>query len=386
MLSSTIPSVSLEGSPPGSPVHPAPLVPRPASTPRPSSSVAELIGEFYCWNIVAVIPAYNEEGLIESTLRSIPDFVRTVIVVDDASRDATPQIVSRLAEEDPRVVLLRHEHNRGIGGGMVTGYERALELGADIVVKMDADGQMSPDDLPALLRPLVRGEADYAKGNRFHDFGALRRMPAVRRMGNMALSFLTKAAVGYWHCFDPCNGYVAVRGDVLRQIPPSALGTSFFFETSMLAHLYLLGAVVKDVPMPARYGEETSHLSIRRVLFEFPLKLLMCFTRRILLKNFLYDFSMETIYLLAGIPLLLAGVLYGGTQWYSHVLAGTAAPTGTVVIPAMLIILGFQLLLAAVAEDLRSTPQDPLWRQLVWSTNEERPQRVLAAERSGRQA
>ena len=342
---------------------------------KPSSLASELIGEFYRWNIVVVVPAYNEEEHIESTLRSIPDFVRTVVVVDDASHDATPQIVSRLALEDPRVILLRHKQNKGIGGGMISGYEKALDLGADIVVKMDADGQMSPDDLPALLRPLVCGEADYAKGNRFHDFGALRRMPVVRRMGNMVLGFLTKAAVGYWHCFDPCNGYVAVRADVLREIPPSALGKSFFFETSMLAHLYLMGAVVKDVPMSARYGDETSHLSIRRTLFEFPLRLLTCFARRIVLKSFLYDFSMQTIYLLAGIPMLLVGTIYGATMWYSHFLEGTAAPTGTVVIPAMLIILGFQLLLAAIAEDLQATPEDPLWRQLVWTRDGKSPGR-----------
>jgi dolichol-phosphate mannosyltransferase len=336
----------------------------------PSTSTRMLIEEIQRWNVVVVIPAYNEEGHIETTLRSMPNFVTSVIVVDDASKDSTPDIVARLAEEDPRIELVRHERNRGIGGAMVSGYERAQELQAGIVVKMDADGQMSPDDLPALLRPLIRGEADYAKGNRFHDFAALRRMPPLRRTGNMALSFLTKGAVGYWKCFDPCNGYVAVRGDILKQVPLAALGKSFFFETSMLAQLYLLGAVVKDVPMPARYGDETSHLSIRRVLFEFPWRLLTCFTRRILLKNFLYDFSMETIYLVAGLPLLIAGMLYGGVNWYAYGTAGTGAPTGTVIIPALLIILGFQLLLAAVSEDLHSTPKEPLWRQLVWDCND----------------
>jgi hypothetical protein len=235
-----------------------------------------------------------------------------------------------------------------------------LELNADIAVKIDADGQMSPDDLPALLEPLLRGQGDYSKGNRFRDFQALRRMPPVRRIGNMVLSFLTKAAVGYWSCFDPCNGYVAVRGDVLRRLPLDALGRSFFFETSMLAQLYLLGAVVKDVPIQARYADEQSHLSIRRVWGEFSRKLVACFLRRMVLKNFVYDFSMESIYLLAGLPLLLAGATYGGVNWFLYRLAGEGAPTGTVVIPAMLIILGFQLLLAAVGEDLRRVPREPL--------------------------
>jgi glycosyltransferase involved in cell wall biosynthesis len=339
------------------------------ASPRSPASFAD---ELRLWNVVVVLPAFNEAGQIEATLRALPEFVSHVLVVDDASTDQTPEIVARVAEDDPRVELLRHPSNRGIGGAMVTGYRRALQLDAGIVVKMDADGQMSPEDLPALLRPLVRGEADYSKGNRFHDFTSLRRMPAVRRMGNMALSFLTKAAVGYWHCFDPCNGYVAVRGDVLHHVPLETLGKSFFFETSMLAQLYLLGAVVKDVPMPARYGDETSHLSIRRVLLEFPLRLLTCFVRRLLLKNFLYDFSMETIYLLTGLPLMTAGVIYGGVKWYVYGTAHVPAPTGTVVIPVLLIILGFQLLLAATSEDLRSTPQQPLWRQLAWGWIEER--------------
>jgi hypothetical protein len=219
-----------------------------------------------------------------------------------------------------------------------------------------------PDDLPALLAPLISGRADYTKGNRFRDFQMLRRMPVVRRMGNMVLSFLTKAGVGYWHLFDPCNGYVAIRGDVLRQLPLDSVGRSFFFETSMLAQLYLAGAVVKDVPMSARYGEETSHLSIRRVIWEFPGRLLGCFTRRILLKCFLYDFSMQSLYLLATLFFLGLGAVYGGYHWVWFAMQGRGAPTGTVVLSSMLIVLGFQLLLAAIGEDLRAVPQEPLGR------------------------
>jgi len=315
-------------------------------------------------NLVVVVPAYNESRKIVGMLERMPDYVRLIVVVDDASADATGRLVEEYAECDPRIILIRHSGNQGVGGAMVSGYKKALELNADLVVKIDADGQMSPEDLPALLRPLVRGEADYSKGNRFRDFQALRRMPTIRRFGNMVLSFLTKAAVGYWSCFDPCNGYVAVRGDVLRRLPLSAVGRSFFFETSMLAQLYLLGAVVKDVPMQARYADEKSHLSVRRVLGEFSRRLFGCYLRRIVLKNFLYDFSMVSVYLLAGIPMLLAGAVYGGVNWFLYWLAGEGAPTGTVVIPAMLIILGFQLLLAALGEDVRSVPREPLCRSL----------------------
>ena len=246
---------------------------------------AELIQALREINVVVVVPAYNEAGTIKSLLGDIPDFVRTVVVVDDGSSDGTADIVAACASTDDRVVLLRHEKNQGLGSVMISGYHAALGLDADIVVKMDGDGQMSPEDLPDLLEPLLLGRADYSKGNRFHDFAALRRMPLVRRLGNVALSFLTKAAVGYWKLFDPCNGYVAIRGDVLRKMDLKSIPRSFFFETAMLANLNLLGAVVKDVDLPARYGDESSHLSIGKVLWEFPRRLLACFLRRILLKN-----------------------------------------------------------------------------------------------------
>lgn len=313
-------------------------------------------------HIVAVIPVFNESGQILQVLRSLPPLLHTVIVVDDASTDGSDELVAQAADNDLRILLVRHEQNQGVGGAMVTGFKKALQLGAEIVVKIDGDGQMSPDDLPALLKPLLRREADYTKGNRFRDLQALRQMPPIRRMGNVLLSFLTKAAVGYWDCFDPCNGFIVIRAEVLRQIPLHAIRKSYFFETSMLMQLYLLGAVVQDVPTAARYGSETSHLSIRQVLWEFPPRLVSCFLRRILLKNFLYDFTMASVFLLTGLPMLLGGVLYGGVNWIHYGLLGISAPTGTVVIPAMLIILGFQLLLSTISEDLRSVPRHPLCR------------------------
>jgi hypothetical protein len=245
---------------------------------------------------------------------------------------------------------------------MVTGFRKALELKAQIVVKIDGDGQMCVDYLPELLLPLIHGDADYSKGNRFRDFQALRQMPAFRRMGNLGLSFCTKAAVGYWNCFDPTNGFIAIRSDILAQLPLEKIHRSYFFETSMLSQLYLLGAMVRDVPMPARYGTEASSLSIKRVLAEFPRRLLVCFCRRLILKNFIYDFTMESILLLCGIPMLLTGVVYGGYNWIVYASLGIGAPTGTVVISALLIILGFQILLTALGMDLQASPREPICR------------------------
>jgi glycosyltransferase involved in cell wall biosynthesis len=300
------------------------------------------------------------EKEIQSVLYALPEYIEHIIVVDDASPDSTADLVTACAKIDNRIHLIRHPSNLGVGGAMVTGYRKALELGAEIVVKIDGDGQMDVDHLPELLRPLIEGRADYAKGNRFRDFKSLQKMPLIRRVGNMGLGFLAKAATGYWNLFDPTNGFSAIRAEVLAQLPLERLDRSYYFETSMLANLYLLGAVVKDVPMPARYRDEMSSLLVHRVLFEFPSKLLITFLRRLVLKNFIYDFSMASIYLLTGWPLLLFGLLFGLYKWIQYANIGAPAPTGTVMLPTLSVLLGIQLLLSSVEIDLRSVPTEPL--------------------------
>ncbi len=316
--------------------------------------------DFQKYKIAAVIPAFRVEGAIQTVLEELPSYLMHIIVVDDASPDRTSEIVSTMAQRDRRLVLIRHECNRGVGGAMVTGFRKALELGAQIVVKIDGDGQMDAGHLPALLLPLIQGQADYAKGNRFRDFLALQKMPLIRRLGNMGLGFLAKAATGYWNVFDPTNGFLAIRTETLAQLPLERIDRGYYFETSMLANLYLLGAFVKDVPMPARYQGEVSSLIIRRVLFEFPFKLFGTFLRRIVLKNFIYDFSMASIYMLVGLPLMLFGLIFGITKWIHYASLGVAAPTGTVMLPTLTVLLGIQLLLSAIEIDLRSVPRESL--------------------------
>jgi dolichol-phosphate mannosyltransferase len=311
-------------------------------------------------HIVAVIPAYNVSTHLDDVLRQMPALFRTVIVVDDASRDDTADVAERCAELDPRIEVIRHSVNQGVGGAMITGFTRALEAGADIVVKIDGDGQMPLWLTHQLVQPLLDGTADYTKGNRFRDVQTVRSMPVVRRVGNVALSFLSKAATGYWQCFDPTNGFVAIRADVLAQIPLQKVDPTYFFEISMLSHLYVLGAVVREVPMPARYAGETSSLSVTRVVRQFPGKLLSSLIRRLALKNFVYDFNLESFHLLAGLPLLLAGLLFGGYHWWWYSSHDIAAPTGTVVLAALLIIIGAQFLLSAVNLDLQNVPREPI--------------------------
>ena len=310
-------------------------------------------------HVAAVLPAYNVERELASVLRALPPLFTTIIVVDDGSRDETGAIAKRYAELDRRITVVQQE-NRGVGGAMVTGFRLALESGADIVVKIDADGQMPLWLVPQLIAPLVRGEADYTKGNRFRDFEAMRAMPLARRIGNVALSFLAKAATGYWRSFDPTNGFLAIRSDVLSQLPLQKIDRTYFFEISMLSHLYLIGAVVKEIPMPARYAGETSSLSIPRVLRQFPARLVWSLMRRVTMKNFVYDFNLASLNIAVGLPLFLAGVLFGGWNWIWYTSKSLAAPTGTVVLPALLIMVGVQMLLAAAQLDLEAVPREPI--------------------------
>jgi glycosyltransferase involved in cell wall biosynthesis len=317
------------------------------------------------YNIVAVIPAYRVERTIGAVVNALPDYIRHVIVVNDASPDQTAQALEVAAESDPRIVIITHDQNRGVGGALITGIRRALELGAQIVIKIDGDGQAPLERLPELLAPLVQGQADMTKGNRFRDFEALRHMPRIRRMGNTILSFLVKAATGYWTIFDPTNGFVAVRGELLAKMPLDQLDPSYFFEISLLGHLYQQGAVVRDVETPARYGNETSSLSIAKVAIEFPPRLLLMLLQRIVLKYAIYDFSMGSVYLMVGVPLLVFGLIFGTAKWahYSHL--EVPAPTGTVMLATLTVILGVQLLLSAAGVDLQSVPSQPVTHPLA---------------------
>lgn len=316
--------------------------------------------DFSTNGIVTVIPAYRVQDTITTVLKDLPAYIKHIIVVDDASPDSSVKLVAAAAQQDPRIILIRHERNQGVGGAMISGFHKALELGAKIVVKLDGDGQMDSAHIPALVTPLILGKADFTKGNRFRDFVSLRNMPMVRRVGNLGLSFLTKAATGYWNIFDPTNGFFAIRTEVLKQLPLEAIDKRYFFETSLLANLYLVNAFVMDVPMPARYGNETSHLSIRRSLLEFPLKLFSTLIRRILLKYYIYDFSIISLYIVTSIPLLLFGFIFGAIKWIDYASRNIPAPTGTVMLPTLCVILGIQIMLSAIEIDMKSTPSQPI--------------------------
>ncbi len=308
--------------------------------------------------VACVIPAFNEAEHIARVLGGIPADVQHIVVVDDASTDATGQVVE--ASSDPRVHLIRHTEGQGVGGAMVSGYRKALELEVDIVVKIDGDGQMDPGEIARLIEPIVRGEADYTKGVRFRDRQVLREMPVVRLAGNLGLSFLAKAASGYWNIFDPTNGFTAIERTALQRLSLSRLSSGFFFETDMLVHLYMIGAVVVDVPTTTHYGTEKSHLRPSKVLLSFPFLLGLGLCKRIVWRYFIRDFSAFSAFFVAGSLLFTFGFVFGAYKWMWALQTQTATPVGTVMVAALPLILGFQLLLQAAVLDIQGVPQRPL--------------------------
>jgi glycosyltransferase involved in cell wall biosynthesis len=260
-------------------------------------------------------------------------------------------------------VVLRNAVNEGVGGAMLTGYAAAVDDGADVVVKIDGDGQMDPALLPAFVGPILAGEADYTKGNRFHHLDEIRQMPALRLFGNTVLSFMSKLSTGYWDIFDPTNGYTAIHASVLKHLPAHKLSRRYFFETDMLFRLNTLRAVVVDIPMHASYGDETSNLKISKVLGEFLRKHVRNGMKRIFYNYYLRDLSVASIELPLGLMLMAGGAAFGVQHWLESAAVGEATTAGQVMLSALPILVGLQLFLAFINFDIASVPRRPLSRR-----------------------
>ena len=294
-----------------------------------------------------------------TVLDQIGPEVSKIYVIDDLCPEKTGRYVEANCR-DPRVQVLYHPENRGVGGATKSGFFKALNDKMDIVIKIDGDGQMDPRLIPRFVRPIQKGYADYTKGNRFYSIELIGQMPKVRVAGNAVLSFLTKITSGYWNLMDPSNGYVAVHRSVLSMLPLQKIDDRYFFETDMLFRLNTFRAVVYEVPMEAVYGDEKSNLSILRVCINFPKKHLVRFFKRLYYNYFLRDFNMCSVELIAGTVLLGFGTVFGLKHWYFSITHNIPATTGTVMLAALPVILGFQMLLAAVHFDVTNIPNSPL--------------------------
>ena len=305
--------------------------------------------------IAVVLPAHNEARHIGQSIKDTPEFVDNVIVVDDCSNDDTFQVASACA--DSRVICLKTPYNQGVGGAMTLGYRKAIELNVDIIVKMDGDGQMPPEHLPVLLDAITDHDYHYAKGNRFLVSKSLSTMPRHRLFGSIVLTFMNKLASGYWQVFDPQNGYTAVRTSALKMLDLDAIHKRYFFENDMLCQLNYHAFRVKDVGIPARYGEEESGLNPFTISLTFPFLLLRRFVRRIYHRYILIDFSPIALFLIVGFLLFLWGLVFGIVIWIHSLITGRPTLTGTIMLALLPLILGFQLLLQAMVLDIHETPK-----------------------------
>lgn len=306
--------------------------------------------------MAAVVPAFKEERMIGRVISTMPAFVDHIIVIDDHSPDRTSE--EALAVGDQRVTLIRHEVNKGVGGAVVTGHLRAIELGSDVNVVMAGDAQMDPAYLSALLDEVTDGGYGFAKANRFFSPESFRGMPRHRVFGNILLSFLTKFASGYWHLFDPQNGYTAVRTQDLRRVPLGSLSERYSFENDLLIRLNIIQVSAKDVPIPAVYGDEVSSIALRKVIPELVSLLTKGFWRRMWYRYVLWSFSPIALLLFAGLVLLLLGT--GISVWLATLVIGSPSATAASVMLAVLpLMLGIQFLVSALQLDIAASPSTP---------------------------
>ena len=315
--------------------------------------------------VAVIIPCFRVERDIAGVLADIPSFVAAVYCVDDQSPDRTASIIEAAQQRDPRIRLLRHTRNQGVGGAMITGYRAALKDGMRIMVKLDGDGQMSPNLIASIIKPILLDEADYVKGNRFYNVDDVRSMPKIRLFGNIVLSIMTKLSSGYYSIFDPTNGFTAIHAEVLSILPLDKISRRYFFESDMLFRLYIIRAVVKDMSMQAVYAGETSSLRISRIFGTFFWGHMRNIFKRIFYSYFLRDFNQVSIGILLGLPLLIFGVAFGSYEFVDSVSRNVQATPGTVMFGALPIILGCQFLLSAWQMDIANVPRDVRHKYLL---------------------
>lgn len=307
--------------------------------------------------VVVVIPAYKVSKHIVQVIEKIPKEIDEVVVVVDACPEGTFALLRKYSFKK-RVHLIEHLENTGVGGAMKTGYRRAVDLGAEIVIKVDGDGQMDTQLISELIKPVLSGNAHYTKGNRFHSLQYFNNMPKVRLIGNLALSFFSKLSTGYYHILDPNNGFTAISSDMLKLIDFAEVDNRFFFETDMLFNLNLLKANVHDVPMPSIYEDEISNLKISHSIPYFFVRHVRNTQRRLITNYFLRDFSLASVQLLFGVILSSWGTILGLITWFHSQSTGIPSQPGTIVLVAILCLSGLQLLLSFIQYDMSLNRRD----------------------------
>ncbi|MCQ6963404.1 glycosyltransferase family 2 protein [Methanolobus chelungpuianus] len=306
---------------------------------------------FYKYKIGVVVPAYNEEKLIRTTIGGIPAYIKRIYVINDASTDRTAEVLGSI--NDPRLFVITHEQNQGVGAAIKHGYKRALQEDMDIVVVMGGDNQMNPAHLPGLLMPIIEGKADYTKGNRLSCDEFRCGMSSWRLLGNNMLSLVTKIGSGYWHIMDPQNGYTAISKHALSNIGIDSLYTYYGYCNDMLVKLNTFGFRTLDVTMPAHYGEEKSSIKYGRYMSKVSVMLFRKFLWRLKVKYSVMSFHPLIFFYVFGMLFLPVGVLTGLYILLSGLLTGWPVPASLPLVGALFFIAGLQMILFAMLFDMR---------------------------------
>ena len=305
-------------------------------------------------NVCCVIPAYRARATVCDVVRNAMRYADAIVVVDDACPEGSGEAVVQAFRNHPSIYVLSRERNGGVGAAVKTGIEKALQLDADVIVKLDADGQMDPSYIPSLVE-LFENDPNlaYVKGNRFFDSRVLAKMPWIRLFGNSVLSLFAKFASGYWNVLDPTNGYLAFNGHLLPAVNWQGFADCYFFEISVMCEFGLKHASIAEMEMETIYAGESSSLSIWRTLFSFPPKLAWLFLRRLLLQYFVFDINLGSLYILLGIALSGFGAAFAGFEWVQSIVTGIPRTTGTVMLGVLPFLMGFQLILNALLYDVQ---------------------------------
>lgn len=304
--------------------------------------------------VAAILPCYNEKNLIAKTINTLPDFVDYIIAVDDLSTDETWDIISKLSKKNKRIVPIHLTVNQGIGGAYINGFKAALDKGADLIFTMAGDAQCNQDYMPAMIDTLIDGDFDYVKANRFVHLEELKQMPKFRRIGNTIITILTKFSSGYYSIFDSQNGYGVFKRKTLEKLPFDSIGRRYDYENTLLISLSIMGAKIKDEPVPAIYGDEESTIPVFKTTMRALRVVWRGFWHRIYRKYVLINFHPIALFIYGGITLTVAGILFGIYLVVDKLVSASSPSSGTVMLVVLPIILGFQLLLTAITMDMNN--------------------------------
>ncbi len=304
--------------------------------------------------ISVVVPAHNEQKLIQKVLQELPPWIDHVFVIDDCSQDATSEKVREIIATDSRIVLIRHEKNQGVGAAICTGYKASLKNGVDIAVVMAGDAQMDPANLETLIKPVALEGVDYAKGNRLFHGKAWEIIPRHRYIGNSILSLLTKIASGYWHVADTQCGYTAISKRALELVDLDNVYPRYGMPNDLLVKLNIAECSVRDIPVRPVYNiGEVSEIRISRVVITISRLLVSCFMSRLVEKYVIRDFHPLVFFYTLGLIAFPTGALTGLYFLVYRFVAGPVSPT-SVLFSVFLVMSGLQFLLFAMWFDMEN--------------------------------